>query len=109
MVDFADHIGKQIQLLYYPPYHSKYNPFERCWGILDKHWNGIQLLNAETMVAWAKIRTWKGLHPVINVSHQNYQKGGPLSKAAMREIEARLKRHPDLPLWDIRIEPVCLV
>lgn len=26
MVEFADLIGKPIQLLYYPPYHSKYNP-----------------------------------------------------------------------------------
>jgi hypothetical protein len=26
MVEFADSIGKPIQLLYYPPYHSKYNP-----------------------------------------------------------------------------------
>ena len=34
MVQFADIIGKPIQLLYYPPYHSKYNPIERCWGIL---------------------------------------------------------------------------
>ena len=24
MVQLADHIGKPIQLLYYPPYHSKY-------------------------------------------------------------------------------------
>jgi hypothetical protein len=35
MVQFADHIGKSIRLLYYPPYHSKYNPVERCWGILE--------------------------------------------------------------------------
>ena len=48
MVDFADLIGKPIQLLYYPPYHSKYNPIERCWGILEKHWNGAQLRDAET-------------------------------------------------------------
>ncbi len=109
MVDFADQIGKPIQLLYYPPYHSKYNPIERCWGILEKHWNGAQLLDVETMVAWAKSMTWKGLHPVIEVSHQLYKKGISLSKAAMGEIEARLKRHPDLPLWDIRIEPACLV
>jgi Rhodopirellula transposase DDE domain len=26
MVQFCDQIGKPIQLLYYPPYHSKYNP-----------------------------------------------------------------------------------
>ena len=39
MVAFADHNGKSIPLLYYPPYHSKYHPVERCWGILEQHWN----------------------------------------------------------------------
>ena len=39
MVQWADQIGKPIQLLYYPPYHSKYNPIERCWGILELRWN----------------------------------------------------------------------
>jgi Rhodopirellula transposase DDE domain len=24
----------EIKLVYYPPYHSKYNLIERCWGIL---------------------------------------------------------------------------
>ena len=37
IVDFADEIQKSIQLLYFPPYHSKYNPIERCWGILEQH------------------------------------------------------------------------
>ena len=43
IVEFCDSIGKPIQLLYYPPYHSKYNPIERCWGILELHWNGTLL------------------------------------------------------------------
>ena len=30
IVDFSDEIGRPIQILYYPPYHSKYNPIERC-------------------------------------------------------------------------------
>jgi Rhodopirellula transposase DDE domain len=34
MVALCDASGKPIQLLYYPPYHSQYNPIERCWGIL---------------------------------------------------------------------------
>ena len=51
MVQFADPIGKPIQLLYYPPYHSKYNPIERCWGILELHWNGTQLIDVQTMLA----------------------------------------------------------
>jgi len=105
MVQFADHIGKPIQLLYYPPYHSKYNPIERCWGILELRWNGTKLINVETMLEWAKGMTWKGLHPVVELSRKVYQKGVSLRKKAMQAIESRLERHPELPKWDILIRP----
>jgi hypothetical protein len=109
MVDFVDHIGKPVQLLYYPPYHSKYNPIERCWGILEKHWNGAQLVDAPTMLQWAKSMTWKGLHPIVEVSRKVYEKGISLSKEAMRAVEARLQRNATLPKWDILITPARLV
>jgi hypothetical protein len=105
MVGFCDAIGKPIQLLYYPPYHSKYNPIERCWGILELHWNGTKLVDVETMVQWAKSMTWKGIHPIVALSRQVYQKGVTLSKSAMRAVEARLERHLELPKWDILIHP----
>jgi len=106
MVAFCDVIGKPIQLLYYPPYHSKYNPIERCWGILELHWNGTKLVDVETMVEWAKTMTWKGLHPIVELSRKVYQKGVTLSKRAMQAVEARLTRHPKWPQWDIMIYPV---
>jgi hypothetical protein len=49
MVQFADDIHKPIQLLYYPPYHSKYHPSERCWGILELKWNGTKLIDAKRL------------------------------------------------------------
>ncbi len=106
MVQLADNIQKPIQLLYYPPYHSKYNPIERCWGILELKWNGAKLIDAETMVEWAKRMTWKGIHPVVELSRKLYQKGISLGKAAMQAIEERLERHPALPKYDIVIKPV---
>ena len=106
MVQLVDMINKPIQLLYYPPYHSKYNPIERCWGILEMHWNGTKLVDVETMLAWAKSMTWKRLHPVVTLSRKVYQKGIALGKKAMQEVEHRLERHPDLPKWDILIRPV---
>ncbi len=106
MVQFADAIGKPIQLLYYPPYHSKYNPIERCWGILEQHWNGTLLTDAQTMLNWAKSMTWKSVHPVVELSRSVYEKGVTLTKEAMRAVEARLVRNPDLPKWDILILPV---
>jgi hypothetical protein len=105
MVAFADHIGKPVQLLYDPPYHSKSNPVERCRGILEQHWNGALLVDARTMLEWAKSMTWKGLHPVVELPRQLYDKGISLSKAAMKVIAARLQRNPELPKWDILIQP----
>ena len=109
MVEFADHIRKPIQLLYYPPYHSKYNPIERCWGILEKHWNGAKLVDVATMKAWAGSMTWKGVHPVVELSRKVYQKGVTLSKECMQDVEARLQRNPELPKWDILIHPAISV
>ncbi len=41
--EFSDWSGLEIRLVYYPPYHSKYNRIERCWSALERHWNGTQL------------------------------------------------------------------
>lgn len=106
MVQCADPIGKPLHLLYDPPYHSTYHPIERWWGMMELPWNGAQLIDVETMLEWAKRRTWKGLKPVVELSRTVYAKGVSLSKAAMRAVEARLERHPLLPKWDILIHPV---
>lgn len=105
MVILSDEIGKPLQLLYYPPYHSKYNPVERCWGVLEMHWNGTILTDAETMLRWAGSMTWKGLNPLVEISKKIYEKGVSLGKSAMRSVEERLKRNPLLPKWDILITP----
>jgi hypothetical protein len=49
---------------------------------------------------------WKGLHPVVELSRQVYQKGISLGKAAMQAVEARLKRDANLLKYDILINPV---
>jgi hypothetical protein len=105
MVQFADVINRPIHLLYYPPYHSKYNPIERCWGILELQWHGAKLLDVETMLGWAKKMTWQGLQPVVELSRQVYTKGIALGKVAMEAVEARLQRDPQLPKYDIVINP----
>ena len=106
IVAFADATGKPIQLLYYPPYHSKYNPIERCWGILENHWNGTLLVDVDTMLEWAKSMKWKGVHPIVELSRKVYEKGISLSKKLMEDVETRLKRSPTLPKYDIFIKPI---
>jgi hypothetical protein len=38
--------------------------------------------------------TWKGLHPVVELSREVYAKGITLTKKAMPDVEARLLRNP---------------
>jgi hypothetical protein len=45
---------------------------------LELHWNGTKLIDAETMLEWAKSMTWKGLHPVVELSRRVYQKGAAI-------------------------------
>src|SRR5438105_3573954 len=99
MVEFADAIGKPIQLVYYPPYHSKYNPIERCWGILEEHWNGTLLDSVDTVLGWTRTMTWKALPPIVDLLDKTYDKGVRVAKQAFQKIEQRLKRHESLPKY----------
>ena len=106
MTEFADKTGLHIRLVYYPPYHSKYNPVERCWGILEVHWNGEILNSVEKAVNWAATMTWKGIKPIVHLWDKINNKGVRLTKKEMKPYEKRIKRSAKLPKWDVHIEPL---
>jgi hypothetical protein len=69
MVQFADWSGLAIRLVYYPPYHSKYHPIERCWSALEKQWNGVLLNGLKVVLRCALRMTWKGRQPTVRGLH----------------------------------------
>jgi len=105
MVQFAHSSGLRVRLAYYPPYHSKYNAIERCWGILEMHWNGSVLERVETVMAFARTMTWKGAHPLVELVTTAYQTGVKLTKEAMAVVETHVERLPQLEKWFVDIIP----
>lgn len=107
MVEFSDKNDIEIVLAYYPPYHSKYNPIERSWGILENHWSGTLLNSIETTLEWAKTMTWKGIHPVIELLVTIYERGVRIGKKEFKAITDRINRHPnpDLKKYYVTIQP----
>lgn len=103
LVEFAQRYHLTIRLAYYPPYHSKYNPIERCWGILEHHWNGALLDSPEAVIQYASTMTWKGTHPVVALVTTTYQTGVKLTKQAMQVVETQLQRLPHLDKWFVDI------
>jgi transposase len=103
LVAFAQTYQLTIKLAYYPPYHSKYNPVERCWGILETHWNGDLLDTVETVVKFAQTMTWKGKTPVVRLLTTIYHTGVRLTKKAMADVETHLQRLIGLERWFVDI------
>ena len=105
MIEFADKNNLEVLLVYYPPYHSKYNPIERCWGILENHWSATLLNTQEVTLEWAKTMTWKGVCPVVKLVETTYQKGVKLGKNAFKALSNRIDRDTLLPKYYVTIQP----
>ena len=103
LVEFSRQSGVDIELAYYPPYHSKYNPVERCWGALERHWGGDLLDTVEAVVRFSQTMTWKGKRPVVELITKTYDPGVKLTQQAMQALEAQVERLPGLDKWFVHI------
>ena len=105
MVELSQTIGLTIRLIYYPPYHSKYNPIERCWAVLENYWNGAILDSIETAIKWASNMTWKGVAPIVHRVEATYVKGIKVLAQELEQYKPFWQRSETLPKWDITIVP----
>ncbi len=106
ITDFADTFQITMDLAYYPPYHSKYNPIERVWGVLEQHWNGGLLDTCETVLKFAQTMTYKGRPPIVKLVKKVYHTGVSLTQKEMAKLERRFDRLRGLSKWFVRIVPV---
>jgi transposase len=103
IVAFAREYGLRVQLAHYPPYHSKYNPIERCWGVLEMHWNGSLLDSIEAVLGFARTMTWEGKHPEVVLIETPYSRGVRVGPKEMAELESQVVRLPSLEKWFVEI------
>jgi hypothetical protein len=106
ITELADETQLIMHLAYYPPYHSKYNPIERVWGVLENYWNGSLLDTLETVFHFAKNMTYNGVHPTVEIVKKAYHTGVKLTRKAMDELEKRFDRLPGLEKYFVRISPI---
>jgi len=105
LVQLAQATQVTIVLVYYPPYHSKYNPIERCWSALEQKWGGVLLNGLKVVLQCALRMRWKGRHPTVKRLHGEYPDGVRVADKEMKGYESRLERSATLPKYDITIKP----
>lgn len=103
MVAFARRERLRVRLAYNTAYHSKYNPIERCWGVLEQHWSGGLLDSVPAILRFAESMTWCGKHPLVELITKSYCNGVRLKPREMNELERQLKRLPGLEKWFVSI------
>lgn len=106
LTELADECQLTLELAYYPPYHSKYNPVERVWGVLEQHWNGSLLDSITTVLELAKTMTYNRVYPVVKQVTKTYHTGIKLTQKAMAELEQRFERLAGLEKYFVRISPL---
>jgi len=105
LVEFCDRHVVRIKLVYFPPYHSKYNPIERVWGVLERHWNGTLLTTIEIALRWSRTFTWKGHSPIVRRIETIYETGVKLTRSAFAVFASRLNRSETVKKWSVEIRP----
>ena len=106
MVQFVDTTKLSVHLIYYPPYHSKYNSIERCWAALEHYWNGAILDTVEAALQWASNMKWQGFTPIVEFVETIYPKGVKLSADELTPFSEQWQRSETLPKWDVTIVPI---
>ena len=105
MAQFCQATGLKVHLIYYPPYHSKYNPIERCWAALETYWNGTVLTTVEEALQWASHMSWNGFEPLVHLVEGIYPKKITVPKDELDVYEQQWQRSESLPKWNITVVP----
>ena len=80
LVELSDARQLTIHLAYYLPYHSKYNPVERLWGVLENYWWGEITDSADKARGLARSLTYRRLKPTVRKVARTYGKGISVAK-----------------------------
>ena len=95
-----------IQLVYYPPYCSKYNKIERVWARIQIEWRRITIESLEILLACLNNITW--IDKKINgfLSLKEYKKGIKISDYELEtKINPHIIRDKGLEKWSLVITP----
>ena len=105
LAGFTRKYRMRVELVYYPPYHSKYNPIERCWGVLENYWRGELLDSEAAVLGYASRMTYNGNQPRVTRVEKGYEKGATRTAAEKVLTEEQLNRKEGLERWSIVIDP----
>ena len=89
LATLAEEIGKEIEVIHYPPGTSKYNKIEhRLFCYITKHWQGKPLVDVQTVVNLISSTTTEaGLTVACVLDENTYEKGIKVANRDFKSID----------------------
>lgn len=106
LIDLSKKYNISIELVYYPPYHSKYNPIERYWARLQLSWNGLIINTIDKLIETINKVNWKGVYTQATLINKEYKKGIGIDKTDIKILERKhVYREEGIEKWSLVITP----
>ena len=108
VIELAIKFNIKIELVYYPPYHSKYNLIEHFWGVLQKHWSGMIIDNVDKLIGAINSTTWAGVNAIGYLKDKAiYEKGEKVDEDKLNDLIQKHVSYPDdnIKQWSLIIHP----
>lgn len=107
LIMMAISLNITIELVYYPPYHSKYNLIEHFWGVLQRSWNGLIIDNLDKLIGVINTTKWSGINASGILVDKVYNKGKSVDKDELKKlIESHIHyENKGIEKWSLIITP----
>lgn len=106
LIDLSKKYSISIELVYYPPYHSKYNPIERYWARLQLSWSGLIINTVDKLIETINKVKWKGVYTQATLVNKEYKRGISIDKEKIRILErTHIYREDGIEKWSLVITP----
>lgn len=96
-----------IELVYYPPYHSKYNKIEHFWGVLQRTWSKLIINSFDKLIGAINGTKYNKINAKGYLREELYEKG---KKVNENELKKLIKEHvhyenEGIEKWSLVITP----
>lgn len=105
IVEFSRKIQMPIHLVYYPPYHSKYNPIEHTFWVLERYWNGEILDSVDAVLKYASNMKLNGNSPNVKLIDKEYHLWVKLTKKELKPFRSSFLQPGSLSAWNVLVMP----
>ena len=107
LIMMAIRLNITIELVYYPPYHSKYNLIEHYWGVLQRSWNGLIINSLDKLIGAINGTKWHGINSKGILINKHFEKGKSVDKNELKKLLEQHISYPTLEIekWSLIITP----